>query len=98
MTERPPRRRNTSAGLLLFKRTGGALRVFLAHPGGPFWRKHDEHSWTIPKGLVEAGEGPREAAPPQVPDETRIDSPGPLIPLAAGTSRSGANSPPPARR
>jgi len=43
-----------SAGILLYKydlrRT---LNFFLAHPGGPYWAKRDDFSWSIPKGLVE---------------------------------------------
>lgn len=89
MTEPQPRRRNTSAGLLLFKRTDGALRVFLAHPGGPFWRKHDEHAWTIPKGLVEAGEEALDAAQREFREETGIEARGPFIPLGAVKQRSG---------
>jgi predicted NUDIX family NTP pyrophosphohydrolase len=45
----------TSAGILLYRRTGGALEVLLVHPGGPFWTKKDLGAWSIPKG--EAGEG-----------------------------------------
>ena len=43
----------TSAGLLLYRRDPDALRVLLAHPGGPFWIGRDAGHWTIPKG--EAG-------------------------------------------
>ena len=30
-----------SAGLLMFRRRGKTLEVFLVHPGGPFWAKKD---------------------------------------------------------
>ena len=39
-----------SAGILLYKRSGGELRVLLVHPGGPFWAKKDLQAWSIPKG------------------------------------------------
>lgn len=44
------RRSRVSAGLLMFRRRGGALEVFLVHPGGPFFARKDEGAWTIPKG------------------------------------------------
>ena len=40
----------------MFRRTKGYLEVFLAHPGGPFFREKDQGFWTIPKGEVEPGE------------------------------------------
>jgi len=30
------------------------IRVLLAHPGGPFFAKKDEGSWSIPTGLVDS--------------------------------------------
>jgi predicted NUDIX family NTP pyrophosphohydrolase/dienelactone hydrolase len=51
-----------SAGILLFRRRGGALQVLLVHPGGPFWARRDEGAWSIPKGEYEEGEAPRAAA------------------------------------
>jgi predicted NUDIX family NTP pyrophosphohydrolase len=89
MSDSSVRRRNTSAGLLLFKRSGNSLRFFLAHPGGPFWRKHDDHAWTIPKGLVEQGEEPLDAAQREFREETGIEPSGPFIPLGAVKQRSG---------
>jgi predicted NUDIX family NTP pyrophosphohydrolase len=51
-----------SAGVLLFRRSGGATEVLLAHPGGPFWAKKDAGAWTIPKGQIEEAEEPRACA------------------------------------
>ena len=39
-----------SAGIVLWRRRSAGLEVLLAHPGGPFWAKKDEHAWSIPKG------------------------------------------------
>ena len=45
-----------SAGLVAYRVRNGALEVFLAHPGGPFFVHKDAGHWTIPKGEVEPGE------------------------------------------
>ncbi len=44
-----------SAGILLYRfddarPPGEALEVWIAHMGGPFWARKDEHAWSIPKG------------------------------------------------
>lgn len=49
-------RSRISAGLLMFRRKGGALEVLLVHPGGPFFQRKDEGVWTIPKGEAVSGE------------------------------------------
>lgn len=36
--------------------------MLLAHFGGPYWAKKDEGAWAIPKGLIETGENPEQAA------------------------------------
>ena len=51
-----------SAGILLYRRDPDAVRLLLAHPGGPFWRGKDEGAWMIPKGLIEPDEAPLAAA------------------------------------
>ena len=51
-----------SAGILLFRQREGATEVLLIKPGGPFWKNKDAGAWMIPKGLVEPGEAPAEAA------------------------------------
>lgn len=39
-----------SAGLLLYRRRDHATEFLLVHPGGPFFRRKDAGSWSIPKG------------------------------------------------
>ncbi len=51
-----------SAGILLYRRSGGALELLLVHPGGPFWARKDEGAWSIPKGEYEEGHDPLAAA------------------------------------
>jgi predicted NUDIX family NTP pyrophosphohydrolase len=59
-----------SAGILLFRRRGGKIEVLLIKPGGPYWRNKDVGAWMIPKGMVEAGEEPVEAALREFSEET----------------------------
>lgn len=51
-----------SAGILLYRRDPGSVRLLLVHPGGPFWRGRDEGAWMIPKGLIEPDETPLATA------------------------------------
>lgn len=78
-----------SAGLLLFRRTGGALEVFLAHPGGPFWARRDAAAWTIPKGIINPGEEPLAAAQREFQEETGIVPAGPFLPLGSIRQKAG---------
>lgn len=64
-----------SAGLLLFKRDAGEVRVLLVHPGGPFWRKRDQGSWSIPKGEYVDGEDARVVALREFEEETGVAPP-----------------------
>jgi predicted NUDIX family NTP pyrophosphohydrolase len=80
---------STSAGLLLYRRTSGRLEIFLAHPGGPFWKKRDEGAWTIPKGIVEPGEEPIDAAVREFREETGIEPRGPYHPLGTIRQKAG---------
>jgi predicted NUDIX family NTP pyrophosphohydrolase len=71
-----------SAGILLFKREAGELRVLLVHPGGPFWRKRDRGSWSIPKGEYVDGEDACAVALREFEEETGLALPaGDLLPL-----------------
>jgi predicted NUDIX family NTP pyrophosphohydrolase len=59
-----------SAGVLLFREQGSGTEVLLIKPGGPFWRNKDVGAWMIPKGAVEPGEVPAEAALREFEEET----------------------------
>jgi predicted NUDIX family NTP pyrophosphohydrolase len=83
------KRANVSAGLLLFRRRPGGLEVFLAHPGGPFWAHRDLGAWTLPKGVVEAGEEPLTAARREFEEETGIRAEGPFLPLGSIRQKAG---------
>ena len=78
-----------SAGILLFRRRAGRLEVLLAHPGGPFWARRDAGAWSIPKGLVEAGEEPLAAARREFEEETGVQPNGPFRPLGQVTQAGG---------
>ena len=78
-----------SAGLLLFRRSRGTLEIFLAHPGGPFWKDRDTGAWTIPKGIVEDGEDLLDAARREFQEETNIHPLGPFLPLGSVRQKAG---------
>jgi len=59
-----------SAGVLLFRERDGTTQVLLIRPGGPFWRGRDVGAWMIPKGAIEAGETPDQAALREFEEET----------------------------
>lgn len=78
-----------SAGVLLYRRRGGAVEVLLVHPGGPYWANKDDGAWSIPKGEVEAGERPLDAARREFAEETGAVVDGEFLPLPPVRSRSG---------
>jgi len=71
-----------SAGVLLFRERRGKLQVLLIKPGGPFWRNKDAGAWMIPKGAVEPGEAPAEAALREFEEETGMRLSAIPLPLA----------------
>lgn len=70
-----------SAGLLIYRRKDGELRVLLVHPGGPFWAKKDDGAWSIPKGLVDENEDELAAAQRETGEELGITVDGPFARL-----------------
>ena len=78
-----------SAGILLYRPTSSGPRVLLAHPGGPFFAKKDAGAWTIPKGQIESGEEPLDAACREFAEETGLTCEGPYLPLAPVRQKGG---------
>lgn len=81
--------RKSSAGILLYRRTGAGIEVFLAHPGGPFWARRDEGAWTIPKGEIESGEDALDSARREFEEETGTRLDGPFLPLGEIRQKGG---------
>jgi predicted NUDIX family NTP pyrophosphohydrolase len=79
----------SSAGILMYRRTGPRLEVLLVHPGGPFWRNKDEGAWSIPKGEMDEDEDAASAARREFLEETGCALLGPLEPLGDIRQRGG---------
>jgi predicted NUDIX family NTP pyrophosphohydrolase len=78
-----------SAGILMYRRRGGDLQVFLVHPGGPLWAKKDLGAWSIPKGEIDPGEEALSAARREFEEETGFPVSGRFLPLSPVKLRSG---------
>lgn len=78
-----------SAGILLYNRSDGELRILLVHPGGPFWRNRDDGAWSIPKGEYSVDEDPEAAARRELAEELGHAADGPLQPLGEVKQRGG---------
>ena len=78
-----------SAGILLYRHRGDVLEVLLIRPGGPFWQGKDAGAWMIPKGMVEPGENPAEAALREFAEETGTSLTAVPLPLATVRQAGG---------
>lgn len=82
-------RTTTSAGIVAFREGRNGLEVLLVHPGGPFWRRKDVGSWSIPKGEIEPGEEPLAAALREASEELGAPLAGDVLPLGGLTQKGG---------
>jgi predicted NUDIX family NTP pyrophosphohydrolase len=78
-----------SAGILLWKREHGAMRVLLVHPGGPFWKNKDAGAWSIPKGEYRDDEEPLAAAKREFAEELGPLPAGDVMPLGEIRQKAG---------
>jgi predicted NUDIX family NTP pyrophosphohydrolase len=79
-----------SSGLLLYRFIGNEVQVLIAHPGGPIWSRRDLGAWSLPKGAIDAGEEPLEAARREFLEETGHPPPdGEALDLGVVRMRSG---------
>jgi predicted NUDIX family NTP pyrophosphohydrolase len=78
-----------SAGILPYKYVHGQIFFFIAHPGGPFYRKKDNGFWTLVKGEINEGEDPFAAAIREFKEETSIDIIGDFLQLTPIKQKSG---------
>ena len=79
-----------SAGILLYRLSGGVPEVLLVHPGGPFWARRDAGVWSVPKGEYEDGDDPLASALREFEEETgaALES-GELLELGDVKQKSG---------
>lgn len=77
-----------SAGILMYRFEGDALRVLLVHPGGPFWAKRDLGAWSIPKGEFTT-EDPLAAARREFYEELGVEVNGDFVPLSPVRQKGG---------
>ncbi len=72
----------------MYSRKNG-LKVFLVHPGGPYFMNKDDDYWGIPKGLTEEDEDHLQAAVREFEEETGIKPQGEFIPLGSIVQKGG---------
>jgi len=78
-----------TAGILVYRRRKGAVEVFLAHPGGPFWAKKDLAAWSMPKGEFLDPETPLDAARREFAEEIGQSIDGDFMALTPRKSPGG---------
>jgi predicted NUDIX family NTP pyrophosphohydrolase len=81
--------RKQSAGLMMYRRNGDSMEVFLVHPGGPYWARKDKGAWTIPKGEYGEEEDALDAAKREFIEETGFAVKGEMRELGYVKQKSG---------
>ena len=74
---------------MMYRHSGSEIKVFLVHPGGPFWAKKDKGAWTVPKGEYGPDEDALQAACREFREETGFTPIGPFVELGRVQQKSG---------
>jgi predicted NUDIX family NTP pyrophosphohydrolase len=74
---------------LMYRIKDGAIQVLLAHPGGPYFAKKDDGSWSIPKGEPGPTEDLFLTAQREFEEETGLNPAGPFVPLKPVKQKGG---------
>lgn len=75
----------------MYRKALDTVEVFLVHPGGPYWSKKNEGSWTIPKGEYDADEESLAAAIREFQEETGFSISAPFLELGSVRQKNGKN-------
>jgi len=78
-----------SAGLLVYRKRQGHFEFLLVHPGGPLWKNKDMGAWTIPKGEIQPGEDPLQAARREFHEELGFNLEGDFVELTPIRQKAG---------
>ncbi len=78
-----------SAGILLYRFEDNQLQLFLIHPGGPFFSKKDNGSWSVPKGEFNNDEDALDAAKREFLEETGQPIEGKFLELEPVIQKAG---------
>jgi predicted NUDIX family NTP pyrophosphohydrolase len=73
----------------MFRRKRGQLEVLLVHPGGPFFQRKDDGTWTNPKGEAAPDEDLLQRAQIEFEEELSIRPHGKWIELGSIKQKGG---------
>ena len=73
----------------MYRIKDGAIQVLLAHPGGPYFAKKDDESWSIPKGEPGPDEDLFLTAQREFEEETGLKPAGPFVSLQPVKQKGG---------
>jgi predicted NUDIX family NTP pyrophosphohydrolase len=82
-------KKRLSAGILMYRLINNIPQMLLAHPGGPFFAKKDEGSWSIPKGEPDEGEELLNTALREFKEETGLTPEGDFTELGSIVQKGG---------
>ena len=77
-----------SSGILLYRKKGNDIEVYIVHAGGPY-NENNRYAWGIPKGRIERGESAIDTAIREFEEEMGIGIPN-EVSFDLGTIQTGS--------